>query len=614
MHPLLAAVVLLGLAAGARAQGLPALAAAAATAKAPDPKAAEAKAGQLSPAETKQMIDLLNDPQKRAAFTATLETLAKASAVAAPGKPAAVKLAPDSLGAEVLKEGTAWLGGLSGQVASLGQVLGDLPSLWRFTVRTGDNPVLRARALDAAWRLALVLGVAGLGEWAMWRLMRRPVRALARLAPPAGGEAEAGAAAGAVSARVEAAVRAADAQAAVEPGAAAAAPTQEELEGAPAPAGPVELHEAAVVEHVLRRRRFSRTVRTLKRLPFVLLGFVLDLLPAGVFAGIGYAGTLFATPHMQAVLQAAILAYATCRVATALARMFTAPGLPSLRLIHVSEAGAAYAVRWVRRVFAIAAFGFAASQIGLLFGLPPQADDAFLKAVFLVVHLCLIVIVLQCRAPVAARLRSPKLKPGPGGRLRNWLATVWHLVAIFYIAALWMVWAAEVRHGYLRIWHLFLVTVGVVVVARLMSIVVLGGLDRAFRVSPEAQARYPGLEKRADRYYPLLRRTASALLIVLTGLALLFAWGVNTLAWFGRNALGGKLAGALLTVLVAAAIAVVVWEAVNASMDGHLARLQQQMAVAKAARLRTLMPILRTVLLAGLVAVFGLTALSEDRA
>ena len=587
-----------------RAQGVAALLAPPA---APKPEAHPA----LSPAETKQMLDLLNDPQKRAAFTATLETLSKAVAVINPAKPAApVKLAPGSLGAQLLHESTRLTGELSGQFTSFGRVLGDLPSVWAFTRRTLDNPELRARAFDAGWRLILVLTLAGLSEWGSWRLLRGPMRTLARRAPDAAAS-PAQPAEPPVSSGVGAEVRAREAATI---GPEAAASDGDPLVAAPAETVSPPLPEQAVeqeVQHVLRRRRFARTIRTMKRLPFVLLGFLLDLLPLGVFLGVGYAGTLFAAPRVVAVLQAALLAYATCRLATSVTRMFVAPEFPALRLAHVSDQGAAYAVAWVRRIFAVAAAGFAASQIGLLFGLPAAADAAFLKAVFLVVHLMLVVVVLQCRGSVAARIRSHSPKPGLGGKVRDRLASVWHLIAIFYIIALWLVWAAEVQNGYIRIWHLFLVTAGVLVVARLAAIVLLGGLDRALRIAPETSQRYPGLERRAYRYLPLLRGLVTGLVVLLTAVALFQAWGFNSYLWFRTNALGGKLASALVTILIAAALALAVWEGVNASADRHLANLTQQAQLTKATRLRTLLPILRTMLLSALLIVFGLTALSE---
>jgi small-conductance mechanosensitive channel len=316
-------------------------------------------------------------------------------------------------------------------------------------------------------------------------------------------------------------------------------------------------------------------------------------------------------PRVQAVLQAALLAYAACRLATSVMRMLAAPGAPALRLVHVGDQGAAYAVLWVRRIVAVGAAGIAASQIGLLFGLPQPANAAFLKAVFLVDHLLLVVVVLQCRASVAARIRSRNPAPGLGARLRARLAAIWHLVAIFYIMGLWLVWAAEVRNGYVRIWHLFVVTVAVLVAARIASIVLLGALDRALRISPETRRRYPGLERRADRYLPVLRGTVSTVMVVVGGVALLQVWGINTTAWFRTDALGGRLVSASATILIAAAVALAVWEGVNAGMDRHLARLTQQSQLVKSARLRTLLPILRTVLLGALATVFGLTALSE---
>jgi small-conductance mechanosensitive channel len=381
------------------------------------------------------------------------------------------------------------------------------------------------------------------------------------------------------------------------------------LQGEPETSAAAEAHDEHVA-HVINRRRFSRTLRTLKRLPFVVMRLVLDLIPLGLFVAAGYGGMLFAAPEIQDVLQAAIVAYAACRVATSVTRMFVSPDAPSLRLFHLTDQAAQYCVVWVRRIFAVGAFGFAATQIGLLFGLPPAAQGAFLKLVFLLVHLFLVIIVLQCRAPIAALIRGPE-RHTIGARVRARLAAVWHLIAIFYIVGLWLVWAAEVHHGYLRIWHLFLTSCAVLIVARVAAILILGGLDRAFRISTETSTRYPGLETRANRYYPILRGAITSVMFLVTGLALLQAWGLNTIAWFRANALGGRLVSASITILIAAMITVAIWEVVNSMMDRHLAKLTREAQMVKSARLRTLLPILRTVLMSTLIGIFGLTALSE---
>jgi small-conductance mechanosensitive channel len=573
----------------------------------------------LTPAETKQMIDLLNDPQKRAAFTATLQTLAKASAAVAPPAAASpVPLAPDSVGAQVLSEGSTWLTGLSHQFATLGHGLSELPALLAFTNRAATDPAMRATILDAAWHMAAVLAAAALAEWIFVWLLRRPIRALARHAPE---NEEHGKTQAAHETRAHARMsgRGSDHESLgveADEGFPAARAEEAALVEAPLPNEPQAQEAAALrkdnaVERIQTRRRFSGMMRGLRRLPFVVIGFLLDVMPLGVFLAVAYAGALFVVPRSQAMLQAAILAYAVCRVAACLTRALVAPAFPSLRLLPVSDDGAAYVLRWIRRVFAVGAFGFAATQIGALFGVPAAANDAFLKAVFLVVHVFLIIIVLQCRASVADRIRSHREVPGIAGLVRNRLAAVWHLIAIFYIAALWLVWAAEIRHGYLRIWHLFLVSAGVIIATRLVAIAVLGGLDRSFRGPADGRHAHPALRQSASRYYPLLRGTVTAVLVVAGGLGLLESWGVDTLAWFRANALGGRLVSASASILIAGAVALTIWESVNLSIERHLARLTREAQMVKSARLRTLQPIMRTLLLSTLIGIFGLTALSE---
>jgi small-conductance mechanosensitive channel len=54
-----------------------------------------------------------------------------------------------------------------------------------------------------------------------------------------------------------------------------------------------------------------------------------------------------------------------------------------------------------------------------------------------------------------------------------------------------------------------------------------------------------------------------------------------------------------------------VWEGVNAAIQSHLARLQREAQSARSARLRTLLPLLRSTLLVAIAVVAGLMVLSE---
>jgi small-conductance mechanosensitive channel len=547
---------------GASAQNLPGVPAIAAPAPAkPEPP-------KITPGEAQSVLDVLNDPQKRAAFTATLQTMLKATAPAKAAVP--VPLAPNSVGAQVIAQSTTWLSDLAGQVSAFKNVLGNLPAVGAFTVRTIENPQTRDPVITAAWRLGLILLVAILVEWGFYLLLKRPIAALDRRAP-----------AGSLT------------------------PPAESVAEAAAGGDP------DIAQNVLRERRFGRTLRVIKRIPFMVARLVLDLLPVATFLGLGFAGMGFADAEGQSLLRVVIIAYVACRLAVVLARAIASPGYRSLRMVHLSDEGAFYTVRWVRRLAVVAAFGYVGGAIGEQFGMPPAARLAFSKAVMLIDHIFLVIIVLQTRGKVARKIRGEGKRRGFGGEMRRWLASVWHLPAIFFIVALWLVWAAQVRNGYDRMWHLFVVTACVLVAARVAGILLLGGLDRAFQIKPQTAQRYPTLEAQANRYYPLVRGTLVTLLFLATALGCLQAWGVRVLLWFRTGALGGQLFSAAITIVIAGIVALVIWEASNASLERHLDHLNKHAQLSRSARLRTLMPILRTVLLMTLLAIFALTALSE---
>jgi moderate conductance mechanosensitive channel len=346
----------------------------------------------------------------------------------------------------------------------------------------------------------------------------------------------------------------------------------------------------------------------------VLAALLLDMVPVAVFAAVGNA--MLATPlgdtiNAKLVVLAVVNAYVVVRLVMCVTRIFVSPLDRRLRLIQCQDAIAAYTERWVRRIAVVAVFGFALAEVGLLFGLWRSAHSVLLKLVGLAVHIMLIVVVLQCRHAVTQRLRPRRRSTGFVAALQNQLAAQWYIVAIFYIAALWLVAAAEIQNGYVRLLHFCFATVAVMLCARLVSIGVLGGVNRMTRLGPATQARHPGLQARLNTYYPPLRLVLSGLLTTLTLLALLTVWGFNPLNWFSTGQLGEQVLSAFTTSGMTVAIAVVVWEATNVAVERHLAGLARQAQMARAARLRTLLPMLKTALLVAILIIVGLIVLSQ---
>jgi moderate conductance mechanosensitive channel len=195
--------------------------------------------------------------------------------------------------------------------------------------------------------------------------------------------------------------------------------------------------------------------------------------------------------------------------------------------------------------------------------------------------------------------------------LRNRLARVWHWLALALLAALWLASAIEVQHGYASLLRNFGSVIVVLIVARLVQIVILGALDRAMSLPPDAASRFPGIQARLALYHPVLISIARALVFLVAAIALLQLWGLGAFDWLVVSTPGRRLLSSLLNLAITVLLAVAVWEAVNAAIERHLAMLTREAQAARSARLRTLLPLVRTTLSITIVAVAGMMVLSE---
>jgi moderate conductance mechanosensitive channel len=528
-------------------------------------------ADALTPDQARRALETLQDDTKRAQIIDTLRAIANASPQPAEPKPA-IPLEADSLGAQLLLTVSDQVSEISHEVADLARTLTHFPALYYWIVRTANDPAAYDQLLDISWKLALVFGCAFAAEWLVFRLIRRPVALLEARVPQT-----------------------------------ARAPAQT-LTMADPPSSAADL--AAEPERHQRRLSLARAWQSLVRLPFVLGRLALELLPVLVFVGVAtlLLGTGigdFATTRL--VILAVVNAYALSRGLICVARALAGP----FGLFRIRAETAAYIEIWARRIVAVGVSGVAIANVALLLGLHRAGYAGLLRLVMLVVHLFIVVIILQCRRQVAEAIRAPAGREGAAARLRNRFASLWHYLAIVLDLALWAVWALNIRNGYSLLLQYFVGTIAVALITRLATIVVLSLIDRGFRISPDILQRFPGLEARANRYLPLLRRTVSALIAFVGFVALLEVWGVDAIVWFYGGQIGGRLLSALATVGVAALAAAVIWESSNALLDRQLNVLSREGHFARAARWRTFQPMLRTALLCLIVTVVGLTVLSE---
>jgi moderate conductance mechanosensitive channel len=543
-------------------------------------------APSVTASEAQQALEVLQDDAKRGQLIQTLRTIAKTPSSGAAPAASSHALPADNLGVQVMMQVSNWFGDVSNQLATAARTVTDFPMILQWAVYVAKDPFTRHILLDTAWKLALVLACALAIEWIVWRALRRPLGAIERYVP----------------------VRHRTPRPETERGEVAP------HDSPPRDASPYDPAPQDLGQELKRHRSLAYAYHLMVRLPFVLARLAVEIAPVAAFAAVGnllLASEIGTSTTPRVIILAVVNAYVLCRWVLCVTRALISPTTSQPSLFVVGDETAAYIDVWVRRIVIFAVFGVALANVALLLGLYHPAYVAALRIVVLVVHLFVVIVTLQCRTIVADLIRARDTDRGWIAIARNRLADTWHILAIVLNLALWAVWALRVQNGYALLLQYFVSTVAVLVIARLVLVALTAILDRVFRISPDFVRRYPGLEARANRYFPALRSTISGIVTAITIIALLEVWGIGITTWFSSSPVGRRLLSAIATIGIAAAVALAVWEASNAGMERHLARLARENRFARAARLRTFQPMLRTALLTVILAVVALTALSE---
>jgi moderate conductance mechanosensitive channel len=348
--------------------------------------------------------------------------------------------------------------------------------------------------------------------------------------------------------------------------------------------------------------------RLLRLLPYALMRLVFDLVPVAVFAATGnllIVALGAADERTRLVVIAIVNAYAACRVAMCVARMLLSPDDKRLRLWRLDDDDAHFVLVWVRRLVVVAIFGDALVEVALLSGLDQSAHDGFERLIALVLAVMLVVVVIRSRQKVGAYFRGANTE---AARWRIWLAEAWPYLAIITIVSFW-IGTATGAHGGLSGLYFPGVTLGAIIAARLLTIIVLGLLERLLRLDPDTGSKLPGLNQRIASYRRPLELVVMTVVTFFCLVVMLQLWGAPAFAWFLAGGIGTHLMSALATITVAVIASIVIWEVSHAVLERQL--VAGPSGQARSVRLLTLLPMLRATLLVTIVVVVGLTALSE---
>ena len=535
----------------------------------------------LSPDQARALLDLLNDPKKRAAFSTTLEALVKgrqlteAPPTPSPPEPAPeapkpapetipIQFAPDSLGAQLLLTVSSFVNEISADMMDAFRTVQSLPLLWAWAVVMLTNPMGQRLLLQTGSHLAIALTLAGLMYGVIRYLLRRPM-ARFRARADIRGEADL-----------------ADAVARAEQG---------EVE-------PPSWRQDVKAFGPRARLGFWR--------------FALEIAPVVGLLLVSHfvAGSALGGPEgSRLVILAVSDAIAVCLILLALKTLLFKPEPEGARLILMPPPLADYLTIWTRRLILIGIPGYTTVEVGLLLGLSTPAHDALQKTVGLALIVCLAIIVLERRRGVRRWLSARPGKTGVFAILRTRLAKRWHWIALFFLAASWLSWTLRAPDAIARGLGYF-ATTGLVIVAagfaRMVVSVLIGRVRPSDLEGPEHTFRV-----RLAFYRPILARLIGVGINLIAVLALLQLYGLGGLTWLLASDVGHRVASGIATLAVTIGLAFAVWEIANIAIQRHLETLRREAQAVRSARIRTLLPLMRTALSIAIVIVAGLMVLSE---
>jgi small conductance mechanosensitive channel len=374
-----------------------------------------------------------------------------------------------------------------------------------------------------------------------------------------------------------------------------------------------------LVRWVLAKHRRALEQRAPKhwiiRFLFLSMRAVIDMVPLAAFAAVVYGllPLINAKPMVREALLALVTAYLIIHATLILARVILVPAAPSLRILPIGSETAHYLYIWVRRLSCVIVAGYFSIAAFHALGMPTAGREGLQQFLGLFVAALVVVFVLQNRRNVAAWIRGGgQASSLPGvGQARTRLADIWHGFAIIYIAAVYAVWALAIEDGFAFLLRATVVTVLVLVLSRVLINVLQQGIHRGFSLNEDLKRRYPGLERRANRYLPVLVIIFKAVIYIVAAFALLEAWGADAFAWL-ETSFGQRVLQAAITIGIVLVLALLVWEMISNAIDRYLNAIDHSGAPReRSARIKTLLPLLRNILLITLGVIVVMIVLTE---
>lgn len=348
--------------------------------------------------------------------------------------------------------------------------------------------------------------------------------------------------------------------------------------------------------------------------------------------GLGSIGAflLFDWPQLvQRIVLNFLIAVIVYRGILAAAKFVLAPRVPGLRFVPLSSGPAKRLFRWTCYTAGMVVFGMLASDTfthlaTIQINSSTAASAALAVSVLIAAAIAALLLIAVWRIGGNAKYSGKNNATGSRGSMNLMVILLSMLIIVSLL--LWLADAGEVM------WSLIIIGLlipTILMVSKLVThlfdqaegetakpetdIELIDG-DEAAPEEPSAPE-----SRRYDLYRPISIRLIRFILIVVALIALGGAWGVSVLSLTGSSTFAGRVFGVLVDVTVALLIADLIWVWAKTAIDRRLTDFNDSIgamggegggAAGPEARMATLLPILRKILLVTIIIMVSLSVLS----
>ncbi|HKK31741.1 MAG TPA: mechanosensitive ion channel domain-containing protein, partial [Alphaproteobacteria bacterium] len=332
-------------------------------------------------------------------------------------------------------------------------------------------------------------------------------------------------------------------------------------------------------------------------------------LPGLAFAAVAYL-LLWVVPfplRTELVAGDIVLSIMLALLLIAAARVVFFPEAPVLRLLPLSDQVAGQLYRWFRRVILWGLIGRALfANIGDL-RVPPGVFEGLERIWGLFLLAFVIDLLFRYRVPVTNRVQGSGEEPK---LIRRFLARIWLPVAIVYAVSAYLIWALEVQHAFQLLFQGGLMTLAILFIVQPVAHGCMWLLAQCQEAELTGFAAL--LQERFERYASTIRFISTVAVYALAIIAIAWAWNLSPIAYLGEI-FSGATVELITELLLIALIAWILWEAFDFALTYWLTAEADEIGTVehRSARVRTLVPLVRTIMIVVLLMVLLASVLSS---